>query len=130
MMRLSSLRAVQFGLGTVLVFVPLILVFTDLLNARAAATLCAAGLGFALMAMAVATPRQGDELPPRSRAFVDRVLVVLLIVVGLVLVLVGDVAVGGIMVFVGLTLATQSLVVSARARALSGSRTGSYNVER
>lgn len=40
------------------------------------------------------------------------------------------VAVGGIMVFVGLTLATQSLVVSARARALSGSRTGSYNVER
>ncbi|MEV5324894.1 hypothetical protein AB0K67_12125 [Nonomuraea sp. NPDC052634] len=40
------------------------------------------------------------------------------------------VAAGGIMVFVGLTLATQSLVVSSRGRALFGSGTGSYTVER
>ncbi|MEV4802222.1 hypothetical protein AB0K18_19590 [Nonomuraea sp. NPDC049421] len=37
---------------------------------------------------------------------------------------------GGILIFVGLTLATQALVVSRRVRALPGSAARSYNVER
>jgi hypothetical protein len=103
-MRLSSFRAVQFGLGTVLVFAPLVLAVTDLLDARAAATVVSAALGLVLMGMAVATPRQGDELPPRNRVALDRVLVVVLVVAGILLAVLGDVGVGGICIACGLIL--------------------------
>lgn len=104
MMRLSSLRAVEFGLGIVLVATPFLLAITDLLDARAVATLISAAFGVVLMGMAIATPRQGDELPPRERAVIDRVMVVVIVLAGILLMVFGDVGVGGIMVGAGLIL--------------------------